>query len=106
MAMEGPFDAALAVRRVLRSRTPLAWRDRELSDDLGLGGEGLGLDSVSIVELVLDCEEAWEISIPAALFDGPVTIDLPNSAISPAVKRVAGGFFLGKAVAAKGYFFA
>src|SRR4026209_2423401 len=72
--MEGPFEAALVVRQVLRSRTPMAWRGRDLPDDLRLGGEGLGLDSVSIVELVLDCEEALAISLPPALFDGPVTI--------------------------------
>jgi acyl carrier protein len=88
--MEGPDDAALAVRQVLRSRTPLAWRNRELPDDLGLGAEGLGLDSVSIVELVLDCEEALAISIPAALFDGPVTIGrLIEYAVRAAAERAA-----------------
>lgn len=72
--MDGLPEAALVVRQVLRSRTPMAWRGRELPDDLDLGGEGLGLDSVSIVEVVLDCEEALAISLPAELFDGPMTI--------------------------------
>jgi acyl carrier protein len=86
--MEGQLEAAAVVRQVLRSRTPIAWRGRDLSDDLRLGGEGLGLDSVSMVELVLDCEEALAISFPAALFDGPMTIGrLVDYAVRAAAER-------------------
>ena len=48
------------------------------------------MDSVSIVELVLDCEEALAISIPAALFDGPVTIGrLIEYTVRAAAERAA-----------------
>jgi acyl carrier protein len=48
---------AATVYGVLSAR----WSDRiggvELTDRVSLGGEGLGLDSIEIVELLLDCEE-------------------------------------------------
>jgi acyl carrier protein len=50
-----------AVRDLLRSRSPLARRLAELPDDLPLGPGGLGLDSIALVELLLDCEERFGI---------------------------------------------
>jgi acyl carrier protein len=88
--MEASVDVAVVIREVLRSRTPLTWRDRELPDDLRLGGQGLGLDSVSIVELMLDCEEALAISFAADLFDGPMTVGrLVDYAVRAAAERAA-----------------
>jgi acyl carrier protein len=50
------------------------WPDRingfPLADDVSLGGEGLGLDSIEIVELLLDCEErVGAANDPDALFE-------------------------------------
>jgi acyl carrier protein len=61
------------VRELLRSRAlhrPFA----DLPDDLRLGPGGLGLDSIAVVELVLDCERRFGVS-PMALLDGaPLTV--------------------------------
>jgi acyl carrier protein len=68
-----------AVRDLLRSRSPLARRLTELPDDLPLGPGGLGLDSIALVELLLDCEERFGIGGmggSAGLLAGPpLTVD-------------------------------
>lgn len=59
-----------AVREIVRSRT----FGRDLADDLTLGEEGLGLDSIAIAEVLLSCEERFGTSV-ATLLDGqPITI--------------------------------
>lgn len=59
------------VRDLLRSRAPLA-RDRAgLPDDLPLGTGGLGLDSISLVELLLECERRFGLRGVAGLLEGP-----------------------------------
>lgn len=66
-----PDPTAAAVRDLLRARAPLA-RDRtDLSDDLPLGPGGLGLDSIALVELLLDCERRFGIPRPVGLLAGP-----------------------------------
>jgi acyl carrier protein len=63
-----------AVRDLLCSRSPLA-RSRELPaalpDDLRLGPGGLGLDSIALVELLLDCERRFGLADVAELLAGP-----------------------------------
>jgi acyl carrier protein len=61
-----------AVRDLLRSRAPHHVSD--LPDDLRLGAGGLGLDSIAVVELLLDCEQRFGIP-PMGLLDGtPLTV--------------------------------
>lgn len=63
-----------AIHRIIsaRFRPP---RDGELDDDLDLGASGFGLDSISLVELMLVCEEEFGVPFPDTLFDdGPVTV--------------------------------
>jgi acyl carrier protein len=66
-----------AVRELLRSRAPhrhLSDLPADLPDDLRLGPGGLGLDSIAVVELLLDCERRFGIS-PMGLLDGaPLTV--------------------------------
>jgi acyl carrier protein len=64
-----------AVRDLVRSRAPLARAQSELADGLRLGPGGLGMDSIALVELLLDCEQrfglrpgSWK---PAELLEGP-----------------------------------
>jgi acyl carrier protein len=53
--MRTETDLEEALGELLRARSPLA-HDRALTDDLPLGPGGLGLDSIALVELLLDCE--------------------------------------------------
>jgi len=64
-----------AVRELLRSRSPLA-RDRaDLPDGLRLGTGGLALDSIALVELLLDCERRFGIKAATELLEGePLTV--------------------------------
>lgn len=82
MELPGTLDPDPVVRRILAARAPLRWRGREVPDDLPLGPTGLGLDSVAIVELLLECEETLGIQIPPTLFDaGPVSVGMLIAAV-------------------------
>ena len=55
-----------------RFRAP---RPGELHDDLDLGPPGFGLDSISLIELLVVCEERFGCELPATVFDeGPLTV--------------------------------
>jgi acyl carrier protein len=70
--MDGIGDA---VRGLVRSRAALAGRLAELPDELRLGPGGLGMDSITLVELLLDCERRFGIPRPAELLEGePLTL--------------------------------
>jgi len=46
-----------------------------VAHDLRLGTDGLGFDSVAIVEILLECERQFDMPFPASLFDaGPLTV--------------------------------
>lgn len=75
MMSESISRADTAITSILRERLPLAARESPLADDTRLGAQGLGFDSVAIVEIILECEAALGIAFPAALFDdGPITV--------------------------------
>jgi acyl carrier protein len=61
------MHTAEAVREILLSQWPGRFEPGQLRDDVSLGEDGLGLDSIEIVELLLACEEQLE---------GPVTEEL------------------------------
>lgn len=69
MPRKTPLDAA--VRDLIRTRAPAAAGDAPLPDDLPLGASGLGLDSIAVVELLLDCERRFGVPRPVELLDGP-----------------------------------
>jgi acyl carrier protein len=64
------------VYEILANRWPGRFEDRQLGDHVSLGSEGLGLDSIEIVELVLECEERFGRTGGAEelLEAGPVTL--------------------------------
>ncbi len=64
------------VGRLVRSRAPLARDMAELPAGLLLlGPGGLGLDSIALVELLLDCEQRFAIPRPTGLLEGePLTV--------------------------------
>lgn len=68
--MKTDLEIAEAVRDVLRFRARLAVDDA-LPEDLRLGPGGLGLDSISLAELLLDCERRFGLPSSAGLLAGP-----------------------------------
>jgi acyl carrier protein len=63
------------VRGVLTRVGPSWTREVDLRDDLPLGEQGLGLDSVAIAELLIACERHFGVRCPASLLrSGPLTI--------------------------------
>ena len=63
------------VRRLLRRHAPAATTDMPLADDLALAEDGLGLDSVGLVELLLACEDVFGAGFAATvLADAPLTV--------------------------------
>jgi acyl carrier protein len=64
-------QVAEAAYAVLALRWPGRFGGIQLTDEVSLGGEGLGLDSIEIVELLLDCEERVGVGTePDGLFEG------------------------------------
>ncbi|MGZ8850588.1 MAG: acyl carrier protein [Thermoanaerobaculia bacterium] len=54
------------IRAILRARN-----DRvELTPETPLGGDGLALDSIAIVEVLLECEERFGVVIASELLAG------------------------------------
>ncbi len=46
----------------------------ELGDDVALGEDGLGLDSIATVEILLACEDRWGIGAQALIERGVWTV--------------------------------
>ncbi|MEA2442973.1 MAG: hypothetical protein QOJ12_265 [Thermoleophilales bacterium] len=55
--MDDSAQTAAIVYEILATRWPGRFRDDQLTDQVPLGAEGLGLDSIEIVEFLLECEE-------------------------------------------------
>lgn len=69
--MKTAVDLAAPVHDLLRARSPLARRSEGLADDLPLGPGGLGLDSIALAELLLECEARFGLATAAELLAGP-----------------------------------
>ena len=70
-------QTAAVVRDALAALWPGRFEGRELEEQLPLGEEGLGLDSIGIVELLLECED--RVGRPASRAEeliegGPITV--------------------------------
>ena len=64
-----------AITTILTARLPVACRGLASGLEQRLGPNGLGLDSVTIVEVLLECEEQFDMPFPTSLFDaGPLTV--------------------------------
>ena len=63
------------VHRLLRRHAPAATSDVPLADELTLAEDGLGLDSVGLVELLLACEDLFGAGFAASILaDAPLTV--------------------------------
>lgn len=81
------MDIEEAVLDLLRSRAPLA-ANGPLPGELRLGARGLGLDSIALVELLLDCERRFGIPATTELLAGaPLTVGQLIAHVRDAVLR-------------------
>jgi acyl carrier protein len=61
--------------QLIKKRLPSSLQENTLHNDLSLLSDGLGLDSVGVVELFCDLEEYYNIPFPPELIeDMPLTI--------------------------------
>jgi hypothetical protein len=75
--LAGRLDSVAIVRETLASRWPDRVADAEVSEDVALGEGGLGLDSIDIAELVLECEARAGRpgrSVDELFEGGPITV--------------------------------
>ena len=80
-----------AVRDLIRRRAPGVAAAAELSDDLRLGSGGAGLDSITVVELLLDCAQHFVVPVPVELLDGaPLTVGRLVAGVRAALLRASG----------------
>lgn len=63
------------VDRLIKGRLPSSLRGIELTEDLCLLDEGLGLDSVALIELFLVLEDYFNVPFPVELIEkDPLTV--------------------------------
>jgi acyl carrier protein len=72
MSTTGSIDSI--VQDIVRSRASRIAASGELPGDAALGAEGLGLDSIAIAEVLLDCESRFGVSVIALLEEEPLTL--------------------------------
>lgn len=81
-----------AVRELVLWFAHDACEGRELSDDTPLDGRGVGLDSVARVELLLECEQEFDVRFAQSLLDeGGLTIRHIAACVREARGDVAAG---------------
>ena len=67
--------AELLVTAIVAERLPVALKPVASGRDQRLGADGLDLDSVTVVEILLECERQFDMAFPASIFDaGPLTV--------------------------------
>jgi acyl carrier protein len=59
--LDGPLKAEIKQAIVRSLRLPIT--PEEIGDDTPLFGEGLGLDSIDVLELVLELERSFQVTI-------------------------------------------
>ncbi|MBN1627204.1 MAG: hypothetical protein JW944_11825 [Deltaproteobacteria bacterium] len=63
------------VDRLIKGRLPSSLRGIELTEDICLLDEGLGLDSVALIELFLVLEDYFHVPFPVELMEkDPLTV--------------------------------
>lgn len=84
LRLDAGHDIRESLRGLLLSRWPGRFSIDQVSDDAPFGEVGLGLDSVEVVEFVLECEERFGVRVANELVaDGPLTIGRLAERIEP-----------------------
>lgn len=64
------------VHDIVRSHASRKMAEQELEHDVALGADGLGLDSIAIAEVLLDCQQRFGVSVTELLEREPLTLRL------------------------------
>lgn len=62
------------VQDIVRARASRMTAGGAFSRDVPLGADGIGLDSIAIAEVLLDCEHRFGVSVIALLEGEPLTL--------------------------------
>lgn len=63
------------VRELVRRKAPSFWQGHPIPPELRLDDAGIGFDSVSLFELLLDCERELGVTLPPdLLLDDALTV--------------------------------
>lgn len=68
-----PAQTSASIRAIVIARVPRLSED-EVLDDQPFGSEGLGLDSIAIAEVLLDCERRLGVRMTDLLDGPPITV--------------------------------
>jgi len=66
-------DVGTELQKMIQTHVATAC-DGALGADVPLGAGGLGMDSVAVVMLLLECEARWGVSFPAEMLEQPLTL--------------------------------
>jgi acyl carrier protein len=69
-----PASIETIVWDIVRARASRLADSAVLPADVAIGGDGLGLDSIAIAEVLLDCEEHFGVSVISLLEGEPLTL--------------------------------
>ena len=67
---------ARIVHDIVRSHASRKMAVDELEHDVALGADGLGLDSIAIAEVLLECQQRFGVSVTQLLEREPLTLQL------------------------------
>ena len=62
------------VQDIVRARASRIVASGELPGNVALGADGLGLDSIAIAEVLIECEHRFGVSVIALLEEEPLTL--------------------------------
>ncbi|MDP9191704.1 MAG: hypothetical protein M3P06_08365 [Acidobacteriota bacterium] len=72
--MSATASIDIIVQDIVRARASRIGTRDALPWDVALGAEGLGLDSIAIAEVLLDCEHRFGVSVISLLEGEPLTL--------------------------------
>jgi acyl carrier protein len=72
--MSATTSLSLMIQEIVRARASRAVTGEELVPDALLGAGGLGLDSIAIAEVLIDCEARFGVSVTGLLEGEPLTL--------------------------------
>lgn len=68
-------DLESELQQMIRNHVPAALTTEGIAREVPLGTGGLGMDSVAVVMLLLECEGRWGVAFPAEMLEQPLTIN-------------------------------